>query len=115
MYSEVSNMKRINIYYAINILGIIVCIVLAVCLFVLIEHKVFIGVLFRAVFSLLIIYNAICTLVTNKTTFLIKKGQEKYRLLVGILLLLVGVGAFVTVILGYGINGYPLFDWSTIF
>ena len=108
-------MKNVKMYNATNIAGAIMCVVLTASLFVFNDQKIFVGVLFRGVFSLLILYNALYVLLTKRPSFLVKKGKENQRKILGIILLLVGIFGFITTLLGYGINGYPLFDWRTIF
>lgn len=108
-------MRNKKMYNIINIVGGTMCVILIGLLFVFKDQKIIIGVLFRGVFSLLIIYNAIYIAFTNNPSFMIRKGQEKHRKLLGIFLLLLGIFAFVTALLGYGINGYPLLDWRTVF
>lgn len=108
-------MKHNKSYRVINIVGALVCVMLIAMLFVFNEQKVLIGVLFRGAFTLLIIYNSLYTIFTDKLSFVIRKGQEKHRKLIGIILLVVGIFGFVTVLMGYGINGYPLLDWKSVF
>jgi uncharacterized membrane protein YfcA len=108
-------MKNNKMYNVINIAGGIVCVMLTALLFVFNNQKILIGVLFRGAFSLLILYNAIYVIFTNSPSFMVRKGKEKYRKIFGVILLLVGIFGFVTTLLGYGINGYPLLNWTTIF
>ena len=102
-------------YKVINIIGVAVCAILITMIFLINEQKVLVGVLFRGAIMLLIIYNSLYTIFTDKPSFIIKKGQEKHRKRIGIILLVVGIAGFITVLMGYGINGYPLLDWKTIF
>lgn len=108
-------MEHNKSYNLINIVGIVICVILNIMLFVFNEQKVFIGVLFRGVLSLLVLFNAIYLIFTDKPSFLMRKRQEKHRKPYGIILLVVGIATFVTVLMGYGINGYPLLDWKTVF
>ncbi|MFZ5353515.1 MAG: hypothetical protein ACOZCL_12455 [Bacillota bacterium] len=108
-------MKFWRLHNIINIVGGIVCILLTVLIFVLQEHKVLIGVLFRGVISILILYNSLYLLFTNKPSFIARNIVVKDRRLAGILLFAVGMLGLVTAIMGYGINGFPLLDWSTVF
>jgi uncharacterized membrane protein YfcA len=108
-------MKKYSFYNVINIIGISICIIFLVLTFGLKDQKILFGVLLRGSFGLLMIYNAIYLLFTNGATLLVKKGQEKHRRLLGILILITGLMGFVTAVMGYGINGYPLLDWKTVF
>lgn len=108
-------MKKYSLYNVINIIGISICIIFMVLTFGLKDQKVLFGVLLRGAFGLLMIYNAIYVLFTSGVSFLIKKGQEKHRRLLGVLLLIAGLIGFITAVMGYGINGYPLLDWKTVF
>lgn len=108
-------MKKWNINIAINILGSTLCIILVILIFVLPQEKVLLGVFLRGGFSFLIIYNALYFIFSDKPSFLLRKGQEKHRKLGGVLLLIVGLFGFITFLMGYGINGYPLLDWRTVF
>lgn len=107
-------MKKSKMYKVINFAISILCIVLIVLLFIFKEQKILIGVLLRGSISLFIIYNAVYIIFTNNPTFMLRKWQEKHRKVFGVILLLLGIFVFVTVILGYGINGYPLLDWRTV-
>lgn len=102
-------------YNGVNVIGATICIILSVSLFIFSNEKVLLGVLLRGVFSLLIIFNAIYLIFTDRPSFIIRLGQEKYRKLSGVLLLIVGLLGFVTFLMGYGINGYPRLDWSELF
>lgn len=107
-------MKAWNSNRIINVIGITVYIILFVLLFIFSEQKVFIGVLERLTLALMVIYNSLYLVLTNKPNFMYKDGAHKNRKLVGFLLLVVGLFGFITALMGYGINGYPLFDWKTI-
>jgi uncharacterized membrane protein YfcA len=96
--------KPYKLYSIINIAGAVVCLLLIVLLFIFIEHKLLFGVLFRGSFSLLIIYNAVYLIFTDKPSFIIRKGREKHRKLEGIFLLFIGIFAFITALMGYGIS-----------
>lgn len=108
-------MKLNKSYCLINIVGAVICVMLITMTYVFGEQKILISVLFRGVFSLLILFNSIYLIFTDKPSFLIRKRQEKHRKLFGIILLVVGIATFVTVLMGYGINGYPLLDWGSVF
>ena len=97
-----------KLYNIINIVMAVLCLLITVMLFIFTDQKILTGVLLRGVFSLTVIFNAIYLLFTNQQSFLIPKGKEKQRKLNGIILLIVGLGMFITALMGYGINGYPL-------
>lgn len=59
--------------------------------------------------------NALYTLLTDKPSVLSKSGPVKDRRIMSGILLAVGLFTIVTVLLGYGLNGYPLLDWSDVF
>ena len=108
-------MKIDKSYSAINAVGSIIGVLLALSLFVFTEDKVLLGVLFRGVISLLIINNALYPFLTNKPSVLTRKAGKAASKPYSIILLVVGVFALITAIMGYGINGFPLLDWKTIF
>lgn len=108
-------MKRRDINTKINILDITLCVILVILIFVVPQEKVLLGVFLRGAFSFLIIYNALYLALSDKPSFIIRKGKEKHRKLYGVLLLIVGLFVFITFLMGYGVNGYPLLDWRTIF
>ena len=108
-------MKNNKMYNLINISGGIVCIMSLILLFVFNNQKILIGVMFRGAFSPLILYNSIYVIFTNNPSFMITKGKEKHRKIFGVFLLLVGIFGLVTTLFGYGINGYPLLNWTNIF
>lgn len=96
-----------KLYKIINIVLVLSFFVFFIFLFITPQNKVFLGVLQRFLLSALIIFNALYLVLTNEYTFLIKKGQENKRRLLGVILLIFGLGMLITAIMGYGINGYP--------
>lgn len=100
-------MSKNRIYNTINISAVILILCLVLALFVLSSEQILIGVLIRGFFALLIIYNAVYLVFTKQPSFLLRKGQEEHRILLGGLLLTVGLFALITAFMGYGIYGYP--------
>jgi hypothetical protein len=104
---EMISMSKNRIYNTINLVTVVLFLCLVMAFFVLNSQQILIGVLIRGVFALLIIFNAVYLVFTKQPSFLLRKGQERHRILMGVLLLTVGLFTLITACLGYGINGYP--------
>lgn len=96
-----------KLYILLNIVMGLFCIILTLILFIFSNQKILVGVVIRGTISLIVIFNSIYLLFTNQKSFLISKGKEKQRKLIGIILLVVGLAMLITALMGYGINGYP--------
>lgn len=99
----------------LNVIGAAICVLLIIFIIVLPQEKVLLGVIFRGLLSLLLIYNSLYLIFTDKPSFITRKEPEKNRRIGGVILLVVGLFAFITVLMGYGLNGYPPIDWRTVF
>jgi len=108
-------MKKFSLYNLLNIIAIGVCMIFVLFIFAWEEQKVLFGVLLRGAFGLLMIYNGIYLLFTNGESALVKRASTGNRKIMGLILLLTGVIAFVTAAMGHGLNGYPALDWTTVF
>lgn len=96
-----------KLYNILNIVMALLCLLFTIIIFIFTNQKILVGVLLRGVIALTIIFNSIYLLLTNQKSFLIHKGEEKRRRLIGMVLLIVGLGMFITALMGYGINDYP--------
>lgn len=108
-------MKKQSIYNVINIIGISICMIFVLLIFALEDQKVLFGVLLRGAFGLLMIYNGIYLLFTKGASVLVKSASTSNRRILGMILLLTGLMAFITAVMGYGLNGYPALDWKSVF
>ncbi|NLC18053.1 MAG: hypothetical protein GX757_02335 [Clostridiales bacterium] len=108
-------MKKQSLYNVINIIGIGICMIFVLLIFALEEQKILFGVLLRGAFGLLMIYNGIYLLFTKGESLLVKSGSAGNRKIIGMILMLTGLLAFITAVMGYGLNGYPALDWKSIF
>lgn len=108
-------MKKYNYYNIINAIGLGICVLFIIVVFALEDQKQLFGVLLRGAFGLLMIYNGCYLLLTKGASFLAKNNTANNRRIMGLLLLLTGLIGLVTAAMGYGLNGYPLLDWKTIF
>lgn len=95
-----------KLYNVLNIILALSCLLIIAAFFIFSEQKVMIGVLFRGALALLVLFNALYLLFTNKKSFLVPKGREAIRKHNGMLLLIVGAAMFITALMGYGLNGY---------
>jgi hypothetical protein len=95
-----------KLYNVLNIILALSCLLIAAAFFILGGQNIMIGVLFRGVLALLVLFNGAYLLFTNKKSFLILKGRESLRKYNGMLLLIVGAAIFITALMGYGLNGY---------
>lgn len=107
-------MKKYSSYNIINIIGIALCLLLVILIFGFESQKVLFGVLLRGAFGLLMLYNGIYLLFTKGESALVKSSSKSNRMIMGFILLFTGLLAFVTAVMGYGLNGYPALDWKTL-
>jgi len=108
-------MKKYKSYNVVNIAGISICMIFVLLIFVWEEQKVLFGVLLRGAFGLLMLYNGIYLLFTKGESALVKSASVSNRRLMGLILSLTGMIAFITAVMGYGLNGYPALDWKALF
>jgi Na+-driven multidrug efflux pump len=104
-----------RIYTSINIIGAILFILFEILSMTIFnngsEFKLLLRVLSRGVLSVLFIFNACYLLLTNRWSFLSIGITHKKRIFIGTLIGLVGLGLFITALLGYGTNGDPRLLW----
>ena len=102
-----------KMHITINVLMTVVMIVLVVLSTILFGHedenRYALRVITRGVLGILLIYDALYLLLTDKWSFLSMKASRKQRLFGGVLIGIVGFGCVITTFLGYGINGDPLY------
>jgi len=108
-------MKKSNVYNVINIIGLGICLLFVIVIYGFETQKQLFGVLLRGAFGLLMMYNGAYLLFTNGASALAKNLSKNNRRIMGLIILLTGLIAFVTAVMGHGINGYPVLDWKTIF
>lgn len=101
-------MQKGKIYLFINVFMLIMVILsLVISIGLSGDTKYLMRVFFRGLFGLLILFNSMYLILTNRWSFLTINASKKKRLICGIVLGIVGLICIITSLLGYGLNGDP--------